>query len=256
MEMPRRPATAEKAGLVSCLCVTEDRPAFMPWLLWNYEKQDFPNRELVVVDGSSEPLDVPGRDDVTIVHCPPGASVGYKRNLAVEAAGGHVLTWFDDDDWQHPRKLSLLVEALGGDAALAGSRKSWFVDLATGRARPHESVRAVLFNGLAVRRDATAEVRFDEKRSRAADTAWMAAVRRRTRAAPVVLGELLSFWLCHSRNLSNPSSRYTFPRSIDAVRDAAGRAEWGETSRELAALRQRVEDVDSRHVTHRSGGAP
>ena len=34
-------AVAEVPGLVSCLCVTEDRPAFREWLLWNYRKQDY-----------------------------------------------------------------------------------------------------------------------------------------------------------------------------------------------------------------------
>src|SRR5207249_7253909 len=34
------------APLVSCLCVTEDRPAFVDWLLWNFDKQDYANREL------------------------------------------------------------------------------------------------------------------------------------------------------------------------------------------------------------------
>ena len=43
-------------GLVSCLCVTEERPAFLPWLFWNYGKQDYWARELVIVDSSREPL--------------------------------------------------------------------------------------------------------------------------------------------------------------------------------------------------------
>ena len=73
---------------VSCLCVTENRPAFVPWLLWNFNKQDHPSRELVIVDSSREPLAPASDAGVTVVRCAPGTSVARKRNLAVEAARG------------------------------------------------------------------------------------------------------------------------------------------------------------------------
>ena len=225
---------------MSCLCVTEDRRAFVPWLAWSYRKQDYPARELVIVDSSSEPstaLDEPG---VTVVRCPPGTSVAHKRNLAVEAARGSLLTWFDDDDWQHPRKLSILAAALGGDGVLAGPRQSWFVDLYRGRARPHDAQRSVIFNGLGVRRAALHGVVFDERRARAADTAWVASVRRQTRCTPRVVREILAFWLCHATNISNPVTRYVFPHSLVEVRQAVGAADWGETDEELARLRIRL----------------
>jgi hypothetical protein len=225
---------------VSCLCVTEDRPAFLPWLLWNYRKQDFPARELVVVDSSSGPsaaLDCP---DVTLVRCPPQTSVARKRNIAVEAARGTLITWFDDDDWQHPRKLSILSAALGDDDVLAGPMRSWFVDPDRSRARPFEAQRSVIFNGVAVRRAALDGIRFDEQKTRAADTAWVAAVRRRARVAPRVVPEILSFWLCHATNISNPVTRYVFPHPLGDVREAIGAPDWGETDEELARLRTRL----------------
>jgi len=40
--------TESQQPLISCLCVTENRPAFLPWLLWNYERQTWARRELVV----------------------------------------------------------------------------------------------------------------------------------------------------------------------------------------------------------------
>jgi len=242
MQPPRRipPAPPESPALVSCLCVTEDRPGFLPWLVWNYRKQDHPARELVVVDGSEGPSRVPEAADVRVVRCPPGTGIARKRNLALEAARGGVVTWFDDDDWQHPRKLSLLAAALGADGVLAGPRRSWFVDLERGRARPHASHRAIVFNGIGARRSAVAGVRFDERRARAADTAWLAAVKRHTRATPLVLGDVLSFWLCHRENVSNPARRYVFPSPLRAVCEAVGEAAWGDTDAELEALRGRL----------------
>jgi glycosyltransferase involved in cell wall biosynthesis len=230
----------EEPGLVSCLCVTEDRPAFLPWLFWNYRKQDYPSRELVIVDSSNSDLPAPDGSSVTVVRCPPGTSVARKRNLAVEAARGVVITWFDDDDWQHPRKLSILAAALGDDGVLAGSRRSWFVDLRRGRARSHDAQRSVIFNGLAVRRAALDGVRFDEQRARAADTAWVASVRRRARCDPRIVSHVLSWWLCHSGNISNPARRYVFAQPLAAVRESVGVEEWGETDEELERLRSRL----------------
>lgn len=233
-------AHSGEPGLVSCLCVTEDRPAFLPWLYWNYAKQDYGARELVLVDSSSELAPVPEGAAVTVVRCPPRSSVAHKRNLAVEAASGSVLTWFDDDDWQHPSKLTLLTASLGDDGVLAGSRRSWFVDLHRGRARPHESARSVVFNSLGVRRAALDGVSFDEGRARAADTGWIAAVRRRSHGAVRVLPHVLSCWLCHAGNISNPARRYVFPHSVATVAGAVGAAAWGETDEELERLRGRL----------------
>lgn len=226
--------------LVSCLCVTEDRPAFLPWVLWNYDKQDHQSRELVVVDSSREPANIPERADVRVLRLPPGTSVAAKRNAAVEAARGSVLTWFDDDDWQHPGKLSILAGGLTSGAALAGPSRSWFVDLRRMRTRPHAPHRGILFNGLAVRRSALTGVQFDERVRRAADTAWVTSIRRRTGCPPARIESLLFFWLCHDGNISNPASRYVFTHPLSALRDAVGAPAWTDTDAELAALRDRL----------------
>jgi hypothetical protein len=229
--------------LVSCLCVTEDRQPFLPWLFWNYDKQDHPRRELVIVDSSPEPLQAPDRDDVRVVSCPSRTIVSRKRNLAIEASRGTAITWFDDDDWQHPEKLSILAGALAGDAPWAGPVDSWFVDLDSGGALAHHAHRHVIFNGLGVRRDALKGVRFEERRRRAEDSAWMLALRCRARCVPVVIAEVLCFWLCHQQNISNPARRYVFPQPLTAVRDAVGPSAWQDTDEQLAGLRARVRDA-------------
>jgi glycosyltransferase involved in cell wall biosynthesis len=232
---------AQKAsGLVSCLCVTEARSAFMPWLLWNYHKQAYRDRELIVVDGSERDGAFAWPADVTVVRCARGASVARKRNLAMEVASGDIVAWFDDDDWQHPHRLGILATALAGGADVAGSSLSWFVDLGRGRARAYDAQRAVIFNGLGVRRDATAGLRFDERRARAADTAWVSSLLRERRCAPIVVSEVLSFWLCHRANLSNPVTRYVFSHPLASVRDAVGAGAWAETDDELSRLRERL----------------
>jgi hypothetical protein len=180
------------------------------------------------------------------VRCPPGTSIARKRNLAVEAAAGSVVTWFDDDDWQHPWKLSLLVAALGEDGVVAGSRRAWFIDLERGRARPHEADRSVIFNGLGVRRAALEGVRFDERPARASDTGWAASVRRRARGEAAVVPDVLSCWLCHTANISNPATRYVFSHSLADVATDVGAAAWGDTGNELVRLRERLRSLGGR----------
>jgi glycosyltransferase involved in cell wall biosynthesis len=215
----------------------------MPWLLWNYGKQDYAERELVVVDSSEDVLHADADPTVRVVQVPRGTSVARKRNLALEVARGEVIAWFDDDDWQHPSRLSILVDALGRDGVVAGTVASWFVDLARGKARPHAGSRVVIFNSAAVRRSAVAGLEFDERKSRAADTGWMTDVQRRARRGPTVVGGVLTFWLCHRTNVSNPATRYVFPQAVDDVEAQLGPEAWGETTAELAALRRRSQSA-------------
>lgn len=234
----RRKRDGVSHNLVSCLCITEDRPAFMLWLLWNYRKQDYKTCELVIIDSSSEPLRSTD-PDVIILRCPPGTNVASKRNLALAAARGTLITWFDDDDWQHPRKISILTAALGQEGILAGSKRSWFVDLYHHRARPYVA-RNVIFNGIAARTAALDHIRFNEAMTRSADTPWVAAVRRRAAHRTRVVPDVLSWWLCHAGNISNPAAHHAFPRPFADVRRAVGVADWGDTDHELTRLRDRL----------------
>src|SRR5690349_4429865 len=115
--------------LISCLCVTEDRPEFMPWLLWCFDRQSHPLRELVIVDSSTEPFDPGSRSDVRVITMPRGTTIARKRNRAIHEAHGDIITWFDDDDWQHPEKCALLADG-GTRSSWSGCVESWFVNLA------------------------------------------------------------------------------------------------------------------------------
>jgi glycosyltransferase involved in cell wall biosynthesis len=228
-----------ESPLVSCLCVTEGRAQFWPWLWWNFTKQDHARRELVIVDSSPEPI-AAGDPRVRVVTAAPGASVAAKRNLAVRAARGRLVAWFDDDDWQHPRRLSILVRALASGGRLAGATESWFVDPVGRRARAYRSQLDVIFNGLAVPLADLAGLPFDEPKLRAADTSWVRELSRRAGEGVVAVPEVLSWWLCHRRNLSNPVTKYIFPQALDVVRARIGEPDWADTDDHLAALVYRL----------------
>ena len=239
--------------LVSCLCVTEDRAAFLPWLLWGFDRQEWPCRELVIVDGSSGQVDVAERPDVRLVTVPSGSSIARKRNVALQAAAGELVVWVDDDDWQHPRRLAWLVEALRGGRAFAGSQAAWFVDLETSRCTPYRGgPRSVIFNSAGFRTDAVRAVAFREGVARGSDTHWMRSVEARHVGFEVIDRDDLFFWLSHARNISNPASRRHFPHRLDVLRSRVGTVAWGDTDDQLQALQSRLEGQLARA---RTGGA-
>ena len=87
--------------------------------------------------------------DVRVISLPPGRRVGSKRNIALQESHGEIITWFDDDDWQHPHKLAWLVEALHNGVLYAGAR-GWCGS--GGMAVLHRSWAAVVFNSAGFRR--------------------------------------------------------------------------------------------------------
>lgn len=222
--------------LVSCLCVTEDRPAFIPWLLWNYDRQSWAQRELVIIDSSVEPL-VVDRKDVRVIRTPHRTGVARKRNLALEHARGEIVTWFDDDDWQHPQKLELLVNALSTGKPFAGSCEAWFLDLHTLKCKHYRApARRILFNSAGFRTDVARRVDFPIHLKKASDTHWMDALRRRFGTNGEILDHSLFLWLCHNNNLSNPASRHRFTQDLAFLKKRFDSAAWGDTSDALNAL--------------------
>jgi len=226
--------------LVSCLCVTEDRLAFMPWLLWNYDRQNWTERELVIVDSSVEPL-VVDREDVRVIRTHHRAGVAHKRNLALKHARGEIVTWFDDDDWQHPEKLERLARALRAGKPFAGSAESWFLDLNTLRCtRYRSSGRRILFNSAGFLTGEARQVAFPTHVKKASDTRWLAALQRRFGTTGEVLDQPLFFWLCHGGNLSNPATKRRFNRDFSALETGMDQAAWGGTSAALEGLKNRL----------------
>ncbi len=214
----------------------------MPWLLWCFDRQTWPHRELVIVDSSPQPFHTTGREDIRIVRAPHGTLLGKKRNMALAQAAGDVVTWFDDDDWQHPEKLAWLVAALGNDAPYAGASAGWFVDLKHLRCLPYRGRNGkVVFNSAAFRKDAVLSVRFRENLRRASDNYWMRAVYSRYPGqAALIHRDDTFFWLCHEQNLSNPARRRRFRSDLRIFKALVGAEAWGNTEQMLDGLQRRL----------------
>jgi O-antigen biosynthesis protein len=109
--------------LVSCIMPTYNRRRFVPLAVRNFLAQDYPNRELVVIDDGSEPVAdlVENVPRVRYFRLPGRVTIGEKRNLACELAAGSLIAHWDDDDWYAPRRLSYQVgPILAGTADITG----------------------------------------------------------------------------------------------------------------------------------------
>ncbi|MFP2422642.1 glycosyltransferase family 2 protein [Pseudescherichia vulneris] len=112
---------------VSVVCPTWNRRAFLPYLLYIFQYQDYPadKRELIILDDSEnsnqELIDMmvdSAACNVRYVHSPERLDLGKKRNMLNEMAKGEYILCFDDDDYYPPNKISMQVAAMQNSNAL------------------------------------------------------------------------------------------------------------------------------------------
>ena len=130
----RLPAEPRASGrpLVSCVMPTRDRADFVLHAVRLFQRQDYPRRELIVVDDGDDGLEALLPDDARVryLRAPRGESIGAKRNRACSAARGAFVAQWDDDDWYGPARLSAQLEPLlAGRADVTGLVTPVFFDL-------------------------------------------------------------------------------------------------------------------------------
>ena len=88
------------APLISCIMPTRNRPQFLQQAIASFLSQDYPHKELIIVDCSDKPTvraEYPGVRSVSITE---PLSVGMMRNIACSLAQGNVICHWDDDNLQ------------------------------------------------------------------------------------------------------------------------------------------------------------
>ena len=146
--------------LVSCVMATADRADFVPQAIEYFFRQDYPNRELIIVDDGAESIApfVPGDPRIRYVRLEDRRTMGAKHNLACELARGDVICHWDDDDWNADWRLSYQVEQLlqTPTMTLSGLSNLLYYEPKTGRAAqyiyPPNSGRWVSGNTLCYRK--------------------------------------------------------------------------------------------------------
>ena len=134
---------SEAAGqpLVSCIMPTRDRRQFVPRAVQLFLDQDYPRRELLVLDDGDDPVAelIPADPRIRYERLPRRAVLGAKRNQACRLAEGELIAHWDDDDWSASWRLSHQVAALlESGADICGLSELYFLDPAAGKAWRYE----------------------------------------------------------------------------------------------------------------------
>lgn len=138
---PSAPAASVEATnshpLVTCIMPTADRRAFVPQAIRYFLRQDYQNRELVVVDDGADPVAdlMPSDPRIRYMRLIGKHTIGAKRNEACQAARGQIIVHWDDDDWNASWRVSHQVESLlAAPADLCGVDTLLFCDPGRGQA--------------------------------------------------------------------------------------------------------------------------
>jgi hypothetical protein len=132
------PAIIAREPLVSCIMPTANRRAFVPQAIHYFLQQDYPNRELIILDDGSEKLAdlVPTDNRIRYQRMDRQYTMGAKHNMACALARGEVVVHWDDDDWMANWRISYQVDSLLAHSAntICGLAQLFFFDPRTERA--------------------------------------------------------------------------------------------------------------------------
>jgi hypothetical protein len=103
--------------LVSCLCLTRNKPRHLARAITCFLGQTYERRELVVVhrsdDSATKAVLERYADQRQIVPVSldkdPARTLGHLRNISIERSNGDYFCQWDDDDWYHEDRVRLQV---------------------------------------------------------------------------------------------------------------------------------------------------
>ena len=223
---------ASSRPLVTCIMPTADRRWFVQRALAYFLRQDYRDRELLVLDDGEDRVEdlMPDDGRVRYVGLDRRLVLGAKRNRACELARGEVIVHWDDDDWQAPGRISYQVGELASHGAeLCGPNRALYFDPRVGRAWQYEYAGHstwVAGNALCYQREAWERRRFPEV-AVGEDNSFVWG--RRGRPPLVHADHRFLVALVHAANASPKVTRGTYwhPRQLDEVRTLLG-ADWAQ----------------------------
>ncbi|MEI8287755.1 MAG: glycosyltransferase, partial [Actinomycetes bacterium] len=108
-----------KQPLISCLMVTANRADIARVAIECFSEQTWSNKELVIIDdGEEDYSDMIASFDcadrvryIKLQPANPRLSLGELRNLSIDEAHGEWCVQWDDDEWYHPERLAIQLDA-------------------------------------------------------------------------------------------------------------------------------------------------
>jgi hypothetical protein len=100
--------------LVSCVMPTYNRRQFVPYAIKYFLRQDYENKELIIIDDGADAVKdlVPDLPGIRYYRHDRKITLGAKLNLACQYAEGSIIVHWDDDDWYAPWRLKYQVQSL------------------------------------------------------------------------------------------------------------------------------------------------
>src|SRR5215210_5881737 len=91
---------------VSCIMPTYNRRKFIPNAIRYFLRQDYTNKELIVIDDGTDAVKdlIPDHRDIRYFYLDKKMNLGAKLNLACQHAKGNIIVHWDDDDWYAERR--------------------------------------------------------------------------------------------------------------------------------------------------------
>lgn len=109
---------------------TTARIQFIPLAIRSFLQQDYPLKELVIIDDGNGSVGniLPLSQEIKYHHFSSRfPSLGEKRNHACSLSEGEIILHWDDDDWYAPDWISRQASVLEKEeAAICGLNKLWF----------------------------------------------------------------------------------------------------------------------------------
>lgn len=118
--------------LVSCIMPTYNRRKFIPYAIEYFLRQDYCNKELIIIDDGADVVEdlVPGHEQIRYYRLDKKITLGAKLNLACNYAQGEIIANWDDDDWYADTRLTYQVNALStANIDVCGINKLYYYDL-------------------------------------------------------------------------------------------------------------------------------
>jgi glycosyltransferase involved in cell wall biosynthesis len=93
---------------------TYNRRAFVPHAIRYFLRQDYPEKELIILDDGTDSIRdlIPDHPALRYYRLPEKITLGAKMNMACKLAKGNIIANWDDDDWYAQRRLSYQATAM------------------------------------------------------------------------------------------------------------------------------------------------
>jgi glycosyltransferase involved in cell wall biosynthesis len=167
--------------LVSCICPTYNRLEFLPRMLRCFQQQDWPNRELIVLDDGDDGTERLFEDNtdpmIRYHHEIPKQCNAIKRNRLCELAQGEYILHWDSDDWHSPARIRRQISPLIGDSNFktSGTSRIYYYKHGQKKAYEYRGKKEIWLGGIAYAKAFWQEHRFDANPSPGEDTRWLRA---------------------------------------------------------------------------------